>query len=52
MTHQLKQLHIEMKTLKDKASSGVPLTQSEQTQLDQLTSDHHEALTEAIFRTY
>ncbi len=28
MTHRLKQLHIEMKALKEKASSGAKLTES------------------------
>lgn len=52
MTHRLKQLHLEMKALKQKASSGAKLTKSEQTRLDQLASDYHEALTDTLFHTY
>ncbi len=52
MTHQLKQLHIEMKALKEKASSGVKLTKSEQTKLNMLASEREELLTDTLFHTY
>jgi len=52
MTYRLKQLHIEMKALKDKASSGAKLTKSEQAKLDQLVSDYQEALTDTLFHAY
>lgn len=52
MTHQLKQLHIEMRALKEKASSGAKLTPSEQTKLDQLVSKREELLTDTLFHTY
>ena len=52
MTHRLKQLHVEMKTLKDKEASGAKLNKSEQTKLDELVSDYHEALTATLFHTY
>jgi hypothetical protein len=52
MTHRLKQLHIEMKALKERASSGTKLTKSEQAKFDQLVSDYREALTDSLFHTY
>jgi hypothetical protein len=51
-TRRLKQLHIEMKTLKNKESGGAKLSHGEQTRLDQLVSEYHEALTDALFHTY
>jgi hypothetical protein len=52
MTSRLRQLHIEMKVLKDKKTSGAKLTQSEQAELDQLTTERDSLLTDTFFHTY
>lgn len=52
MTHRLKQLHIKMKTLKDKEASGSKLTQSEQAELEQLTIERDEVMISLVLPVY
>jgi hypothetical protein len=52
MIHRLKELHVEMKALKEKASGGAKLTKREQTKLNQLASERDELLTDTLFHTY
>lgn len=52
MTHELKQIHADMKVLRNKEAAGTKLSRDEQSRMEQLVSERDALLADALFHTY